>query len=63
MFVLRTDYAAIGRPVIFGLAVNSNIGIERVLELYIQEFKTTMYFCGVNDINKIGIKNIISRLK
>ena len=63
MFVLRTDYAAIGRPVIFGLVFNSNIGVERDLELYTQEFKTTMYFCGVNDINKIGIKNIISRLK
>ena len=60
---LGADYVAIGRPVIFGLAVNSNIWIERVLELYIQEFKTTMYLCGVNDINKIGIKNIISRLK
>ena len=63
MFVLRTDYAAIGRPVIFGLVANPKIGVERVLELYIQELKTTMHLCGVNDINKIGIKNIISRFK
>ena len=54
MFVLRTDYAAIGRPVIFGLVFNSNIGVERVLELYIQEFKTTMYFCGVYRIFPIN---------
>ena len=60
---LGADYVAIGRPVIFGLAVYSNIGVERVLDLYIHEFKSTMHLCGVNDINKIGIKNIISRFK
>ena len=60
---LGADYVAIGRPIIFGLIANSNIGVEKVLELYIHELKTTMHLCGVSDINKIGIKNIINRLK
>ena len=60
---LGADYVAIGRPIIFGLVANPKIGVKKVIELYTHEFKTAMHLCGVGSIDKIGPKNIISRIK
>ena len=60
---LGADYVAVGRPMIFGLVANPSVGVERTLELYIHEFKTTMHLCGVYDITKISKKNTITKFK
>ena len=60
---LGADYVAIGRPLIYGLVADSKKGVQRVLELYLNELKTTMHLCGVGDIRKISKNNTIVKFK
>ena len=59
---LGADYVAIGRPLIYGLVADSKKGVERVLELYLNELKTSMRLCGFNKISDLSQKNIINNL-
>lgn len=43
----------IGRPVIYGLSVNGQQGVEHVLDILHKEFDTTMALTGVNKIADI----------
>ena len=59
MFVLRTDYAAIGRPVIFGLAVNSNIGIEGFWNFIFKSLKQLCIFAASMILIKLELKTLL----
>ena len=58
---LGADYVGIGRPMIYGVVANPKIGAEKVLELYIHEFKTVMHLSGISNIRKINKKNITTK--
>jgi len=57
---LGADYVAIGRPIIYGLIANSNIGVSRVLELFMNELKISLRLCGFEKISELSNKNIIN---
>lgn len=44
----------IGRPIIYGLAVNGQQGVEDVLEILKNEFDTTMALAGVRKLSEIN---------
>jgi 4-hydroxymandelate oxidase len=43
----------VGRPVMWGLAVNGQIGVEHVLRLLVDELDLTMALCGATSLDKI----------
>jgi 4-hydroxymandelate oxidase len=51
---LGADAVAIGRPVLWGLAVGGSRGVCRVLELLRQELDGAMALCGAPDVASIG---------
>ena len=59
---LGADYVAIGRPIIYGLIANSNIGVSRVLELFMNELKISLRLCGFEKISDLSNKNIVNNL-
>lgn len=44
----------IGRPVLYGLAVNGQKGVEHILDILKRELDTTMASAGVNSISEIN---------
>lgn len=44
----------IGRPVLYGLAVNGQHGVEAVLKILKNELDSTMALAGVNKISEIN---------
>lgn len=44
----------IGRPVLWGLAVNGEKGVFEVLEILKEELKLAMAFCGACDVTKVS---------
>lgn len=43
----------VGRPILWGLAVDGEAGVRRVLELLHTEFKQTMALCGCRNVDEI----------
>lgn len=48
----------VGRPVLWGLAVGGQKGVERVLNLLNEELKNAMIFTGCMNIDEIPKKKI-----
>ncbi len=59
---LGADYVAIGRPILYGLIADKKNGPRRVLELFIEELKTSLRLCGVAKIKNLSTKNIKTNL-
>jgi 4-hydroxymandelate oxidase len=51
---LGASAAGIGRPVLWGLAVDGQAGVGRVLDLLIAELETSMALAGVARLDEIG---------
>lgn len=52
---LGADMVFLGRPILWGLAVNGQAGVEHVLDLIKEELLNSMALCGIpelKDINK-----------
>ena len=52
---LGAKAVGVGRPIIWGLAVNGDQGAKRVLDILRKDFELTMRLCGcatIDDINK-----------
>jgi len=50
---LGADIVAIGRPVVYGLAVDGVVGVERIFELFAEEFHSAMAMCGISSLDEI----------
>jgi 4-hydroxymandelate oxidase len=50
---LGAEAVLVGRPVLWGLAVDGQLGVERVLELLRGELDTAMALCGCASISEI----------
>lgn len=48
----------IGRPVLYGLAVDGQNGVENVLKILRDELDTAMALAGVNKVSEINAKLI-----
>ncbi len=46
--------AFVGRPVLWGLAVDGEAGVRTMLRMYLEELELTMAACGCPDIASIG---------
>ncbi len=51
---LGADIVAVGRPLVYGLAIDGAAGVQRVFELYREEFASAMAMCGVTSPDAIG---------
>lgn len=51
---LGADIVASGRPVVYGLAADGAVGVERVFELFAEEFRAAMAMCGITRLDQIG---------
>jgi len=60
---LGADFVAIGRPIIYALTADRKVGVDRILELFSHEFKSTMRICGCKSTNDINSNYIINGLK
>jgi len=56
---MGADFAAIGRPIVYALTADPKIGVNKLLELLIHEFKSTMRICGCKNVKDINNKYII----
>jgi 4-hydroxymandelate oxidase len=50
---LGADAVAVGRPVLWGLAVNGESGVRHVLTLLHDEFRLAMQLCGCRSVDEI----------
>lgn len=48
----------IGRPYVYGLEAAGEKGVTRILDILRMELESTMAFCGVDSIEKIGAHNL-----
>ena len=55
---LGADAVAIGRPVLWGLSVNGQAGVEHVLQMVRSEFETAMMLCGCQSLADISAELI-----
>lgn len=68
---LGAKYVWVGRPVLWGLAYKGTEGVERMLDIYKEDFRRCMALCGcvtVEDINKgclarMGLDGVVRSLK
>ena len=51
---LGADVTAIGRPAVYGLAVDGAAGVARVFELFAEEFRSAMAMCGLTGLDQVG---------
>ena len=58
---LGAKAVAVGRPIIWGLAVDGQAGAKRVLDLLRKDFELTMKLCGCNSIQDITEAMIFRR--
>jgi isopentenyl diphosphate isomerase/L-lactate dehydrogenase-like FMN-dependent dehydrogenase len=58
---LGAKAVAVGRPIIWGLAVDGEDGAKRVLDLVRKDFELTMKLCGCTSIQNITEDMIFSR--
>jgi len=50
---LGADIVSIGRPLVYGLAIGGAAGVQRIFELYREEFSSAMAMCGVTSLDAI----------
>ena len=48
----------LGRPYMYGLGALGAKGVERVIEIVVNELKTTMGLCGKTDVNDLNRGNL-----
>jgi isopentenyl diphosphate isomerase/L-lactate dehydrogenase-like FMN-dependent dehydrogenase len=58
---LGAKAVAVGRPIIWGLAVNGQDGAKHVLDLLRKDFELTMKLCGCQKIQDISDDMIFNR--
>jgi isopentenyl diphosphate isomerase/L-lactate dehydrogenase-like FMN-dependent dehydrogenase len=58
---LGAKAVAVGRPIIWGLAVDGQAGAKRILDLLRKDFELTMKLCGCTSIQEITKDLIFSR--
>lgn len=51
---LGAQLVFIGRPILYGLAVDGQNGIEQIFEILVKEFDAAMALAGVNKVNEIS---------
>ncbi|AWX98604.1 hypothetical protein A8139_00325 [Marinomonas primoryensis] len=56
---LGADGVAIGRPLLWALAVNGQQGVVTLLNQYLTELMLTMKLCGCKNLEEIRAKNIL----
>lgn len=56
---LGADLVSIGRPSIWGFILNGADGISNIVNLFYEEFQSTVALSGCKDINKFSKKNLI----
>lgn len=59
---LGADFVAIGRPIIYGLVADPNSGVEKVLNLLIDELKISLRLSGFEKPSDLSRRNIINNL-
>ena len=59
---LGAKYVFVGRPIVFGLAVGQQNGVERVLSILKKELDYTMALIGANNLNNID-RSMVYRKK
>ena len=59
---LGADFVAVGRPIVYGLSIKKKAGVTRVLELLLNEIKSTMRICGAENLKDIDNSFIVNRL-
>ncbi len=57
---LGADAVAVGRPILWGLAVDGRVGVEQVLEILRTELDAAMAMCGVTRVDQITA-DLVSR--
>ncbi len=57
---LGADGVLVGRPILWGLAVDGAKGVERVLRILIDELDLSMALCGAASIEEIGRAELLS---
>eukprot|EP00039_Didymoeca_costata_P015869 m.275759 g.275759 ORF g.275759 m.275759 type:complete len:838 (+) comp16294_c1_seq8:27-2540(+) len=62
-FALGAKCVLLGRPMIYGMAVGGDKGVERVLELLEDELKTCMQLCGCQDMTQIDESFVVKKTK
>ena len=50
---LGADVVSIGRPLVYGLAIDGAAGVQRIFELYREEFTSAMAMCGATSLDAI----------
>ena len=50
---LGANIVAVGRPLVYGLAIDGATGVQRIFELYREEFTSAMAMCGVTSLDAI----------
>jgi 4-hydroxymandelate oxidase len=58
---LGAKAVAVGRPIIWGLAVDGRQGARRVLDLLRKDFQLTMKLCGCTSVEEITAATIFRR--
>lgn len=51
---MGADIAAVGRPLVYGLAVDGAAGVQRMFDLFAEEFHSAMAMCGLLRPSEIG---------
>lgn len=60
---LGADAVLLGRPVLHGLAVGGQEGVENVMDILIGELTTTMALAGASDLSEAGPELIATRFR
>ena len=55
---MGADFIALGRPLVYGLAIDGDKGVKRIIELFKEELIYSMATCGINNISDINYRNI-----
>lgn len=51
---LGADAVLLGRPVLYGLALGGQAGVEKVLSILHKELELAMALCGATSVREIG---------
>lgn len=51
---LGANVVAVGRPLVYGLTVAGPEGVRRVFEMFEEEFRAAMAFCGLTALGDIN---------
>ncbi len=58
---LGADFVQIGRPMLWGLALEGKSGVEKVMQILIDELDTAMALMGIERIDQLNRSMIVSR--